>query len=320
MINRVLCVDDDRSLLRTLERNLCFDFELSTTESCEGALKLIDALGEFSVIVVDMCMPGVDGIQTIGHLRAKLPNAVFIMLTGNQDVTTAVQAVNQGRVFRFLSKPCEMDEIRRVIKEAQHHQHIAFHEKELLVDTMLGSINVLSEFAELSSDHLVTPEQIKDRFWDIAEAFQIEVTSEELVACRVLSVGLLSMSEQEKKRLKEIPIFYPDHHLYFTKLCQQSAKIVARIPQFAPIASLFNSVPHSETLDDLEHPKRVIATILRITFYWSLMDNKGIDRAGITAALSQAMPNITPMQWEMVMYELGCKASNSRSPKAPLVR
>ena len=128
MSNQVLFIDDDASLLSTMKRNLGLDFTIHTAEGGDVAFEVVQQQGDFSVVVVDMQMPKMNGIQTISMLREKMPNAVFLMLTGNQDLTTAIQAVNDGRVFRFLTKPCQVFEISAAIEAAQQQHNLMWHQ------------------------------------------------------------------------------------------------------------------------------------------------------------------------------------------------
>src|SRR5882724_1862128 len=108
MTYKILLVDDDAKLLSSLKRNLCFDYDLTIAESGQQALDRLEAHEHFSVIVTDMRMPHMDGVQFIEKARRVAPNTVYLMLTGNQDIQTAMKAVNDGQVFRFLNKPCEV--------------------------------------------------------------------------------------------------------------------------------------------------------------------------------------------------------------------
>ena len=63
-------------------------------------------LGPFAVVVADMRMPGMDGVEFLQHVKEMSPDTVRIMLTGNADMQTAIDAVNKGNIFRFLTKPC----------------------------------------------------------------------------------------------------------------------------------------------------------------------------------------------------------------------
>ncbi len=314
MTCKVLFIDDDQSLLRSIERNLCFDFDVSTASCMTEALHRIETLGAYAVVVVDMLMPEADGIETIQQLRQRMPDTVFVMLTGNQDVNTARQALNQGQVYRFLTKPCEMSEIREAIVEANKYYVESVREKDLLLETMMGSLSMLTEFAALSSDHLIAPDQMKDRFLDIAEAMQIKVSSHDIAACRVLAVGLASMNVFERQRLKETAIYEPEHKILLSKLCHASAKMVSRIPQFAVISELLSYVPTADTILPGASARHAAASLIRITFYWSLMDHNGADREWISQCLKRVMPNIPEKHWTCILHELAC--TTQKVPRA----
>jgi len=103
---RILLVDDEVEVLDGLRRILRFDFEVTIATGAEEALKLVASEGPYEVVVSDLRMPGVDGINLLAGIRKAAPRSVRILLTGYGDVEAAIAAVNQGHVFRFLTKPC----------------------------------------------------------------------------------------------------------------------------------------------------------------------------------------------------------------------
>jgi CheY-like chemotaxis protein len=103
---RILFVDDDLKLLAAFQRTFRRDFALDTAPGGPEALELLEKHGPYAVLVVDMRMPFMNGIEFLERARAIAPLAVPIMLTGNADKFTQLEAVNRGRVFRFLNKPC----------------------------------------------------------------------------------------------------------------------------------------------------------------------------------------------------------------------
>ena len=106
MNRHVLFVDDDVKLLDGVTRRFETLFELQVASSGEEGLQKIRESGPFAVVVSDMRMPVMDGLQFIEQARGIAQETVFMMLTGNQDLLTASNAVNRGQVFRFLTKPC----------------------------------------------------------------------------------------------------------------------------------------------------------------------------------------------------------------------
>ncbi|TVR99648.1 MAG: EAL domain-containing protein [Rhodospirillales bacterium] len=116
---RVLVVDDEPHALAGFRRGLRQHFDVVTATSGQDGLDLLDRQGPFSVVVSDMQMPGMDGIQFLNQVRQRAPDIVRVMLTGQGDLQTAVAAVNHGQVFRFLTKPCTPPILVAAITEAE---------------------------------------------------------------------------------------------------------------------------------------------------------------------------------------------------------
>ena len=117
-LQRVLIVDDEPNVLRGFGRALRRHFELDMATSGEQALSMFANSGPYAVVISDMRMPGMDGLDLLSKVRDLSPLTVRIMLTGNTDLQTAMNAVNQGQVFRFLTKPCSSEEMAEVLWEA----------------------------------------------------------------------------------------------------------------------------------------------------------------------------------------------------------
>lgn len=143
MTGKVLLVDDDLNLLNALKRHFRKRFNLSTAESPDDALAHFYLKEPVCVIVVDMRMPGMDGLELLKRIKGISPDTVRIMLTGNADQQTAVDAVNQGRIFRFYSKPCPPDDLAKAIEDGISQYKLVTAEQELLERTLAGSVKVL---------------------------------------------------------------------------------------------------------------------------------------------------------------------------------
>ena len=90
-----------------------------------------------------------DGIQFLSRVRHVAPDSVRMMLTGNADLQTAVDAVNEGSIFRLLTKPCDQDTLANALAAGIRQFQLITVERELLEKTLRGSIKVLSEILEL---------------------------------------------------------------------------------------------------------------------------------------------------------------------------
>jgi signal transduction histidine kinase len=133
---KILFVDDDRAVLDSLRRGLCRHYDVTTALGPEEGLRVVEAKGPFAVVVSDLRMPGMDGVAFLKTVRERNPMAVGIMLTGHGDLTAAMAAVNEGHIFRFLTKPCPIPSLSRALDAGLEQYRLAAAEKELLRVTL----------------------------------------------------------------------------------------------------------------------------------------------------------------------------------------
>jgi len=145
MTEKILFVDDEPNVLQSIQRQLRNRFELATAEGGEEALRILREEGPFAVIVTDMRMPRMNGVELLAQVKDLYPEMVRLMLTGNADQETAMEAVNTGQIFRFLNKPCPQATFVTSLALALRQYRLINAEKELLQKTLKGCINVLSE-------------------------------------------------------------------------------------------------------------------------------------------------------------------------------
>ncbi|MBP2228857.1 signal transduction histidine kinase [Azospirillum agricola] len=129
---KILLVDDDPNVLSGYRRHLGRRYTLLTALGGQEALALLDGEPDVAVIIADMRMPGMNGVQFLTECARRHGDAVRVMLTGNADQDTAVQAVNRGHVFRFLNKPAPIEDVIEAVEAGlrQHRLHRA--ERELV--------------------------------------------------------------------------------------------------------------------------------------------------------------------------------------------
>ncbi len=144
MSEKVLFVDDEPQVLDGYRRLLGRKHRMECASGGEEALERISAEGPFAVVVSDMNMPGMNGVELLTKVRAVAPDTVRMMFTGS-DKNTAVEAVNQGQVFRFLTKPCPAEVLDAALEAgfSQYRQTIA--ERTLLSSTLTGTIKLLAD-------------------------------------------------------------------------------------------------------------------------------------------------------------------------------
>ena len=115
----IVCVDDDDAMLATVVRSLRREpgYDVRPTLNPHEALGWI-AAEPVAVLVSDYEMPEMTGAQLAGKVRKVRPETVRILLTGRRTLDTAIDGINQGEVFRFISKPFEDKQLRLAVQEA----------------------------------------------------------------------------------------------------------------------------------------------------------------------------------------------------------
>jgi DNA-binding NtrC family response regulator len=117
MKTRVLIVDDEEEFVQTLSERLTLrDYDVATSQSGEDALSRLKQYN-FDVVILDVRMPGIGGIETLREIKSLKPLTEVILLTGYGTVETAIEGMKQG-AFDFLLKPCKIEELETKIKKA----------------------------------------------------------------------------------------------------------------------------------------------------------------------------------------------------------
>lgn len=129
-MDKILFVDDERSVLDAIQRAFRGKFDIHLAESGEEGLLCFKNNGPFPVVVSDFQMPRMDGVAFLSQVAQIAPDSIRMMLTGCAQLETSVRAVNEGNIFRFLSKPCPMDVLEKALLDALHQFHLITTERE----------------------------------------------------------------------------------------------------------------------------------------------------------------------------------------------
>jgi len=128
-IAKVLLVDDEVEFVETFSERLKMrNIEILSAFSAKEALQILESNQDTEVVILDVKMPEMDGIETLAEIKKRYPLAEVIMLSGHADVESAIEGMKQG-AFDYLMKPCEMDDIMAKVTEAaekkrQHEEKI----------------------------------------------------------------------------------------------------------------------------------------------------------------------------------------------------
>src|SRR5437763_361997 len=127
----ILVVDDEPDVVKSVQDLLRFDYKvLGTTRATEG-FRLMESQ-EVHVVMSDQRMPEMTGVQFLNRVRGDHPEAIRLLFTGYADLRAVIDAINQGNVYRYITKPWDPDELQTVIRDAVQHYDLIVERNRLL--------------------------------------------------------------------------------------------------------------------------------------------------------------------------------------------
>ncbi len=194
MNQKILFVDDDPLILNGFRRNLGKLFEVKTADGPVDGLKSIRMAGPFAVVVSDYVMPEMNGTEFLVEVHKYAPETVRMMLTGHADVHVAMNAVNTGQIFRFLTKPCPTELMIQSLNAGVRQYQLVKAEQELLEQTLRGSVEVLTDILTLASPAAFGKASRVEKIMDsLADKLRIQDAWEFSVAGMLSMIGCLTL-------------------------------------------------------------------------------------------------------------------------------
>lgn len=142
--SKILIVDDEENILNSLKRLFRKEpYEIFTATGGEEGLKILDD-HQIDLIISDLKMPLMNGIEFLKKAKDKNPTPLRIVLTGHADLRSIIDVVNQGGIYRFLLKPWDDDELRMTIRQALDYYYLR-QETRVLARTVKKQSEILQE-------------------------------------------------------------------------------------------------------------------------------------------------------------------------------
>jgi response regulator RpfG family c-di-GMP phosphodiesterase len=241
MNRKVLLVDDDVNILAAYKRVLRGKLELSVAESGKEALSVLKKSGPFAVIVSDYRMPEMDGIETLARARDMSPDTVRIMLTGQADMQAAIDAINQGNIFRFLTKPCPAEIFLKQVYAGIEQYRLINAERELLDQTLKGSIKVLVDILALVNPMAFSRlGLIRSLAKDLATQLEVKDIWKVELAALLSQIGCVTVPPQILQRAFRQDNLTPQETELFHSHPQIGCDLLKNIPRMEAVAEAIN--------------------------------------------------------------------------------
>ncbi|MCW2778217.1 MAG: response regulator receiver [Frankiales bacterium] len=237
---RLLLVDDEPNLLHALRRTLRGVAEVHLcTDPLEALVWLEQAvLDEVApaAIVCDMRMPELDGAQTLARARQLSPDSTRVLLTGQTDLEAAVRAVNDGGIFRFLTKPCPPEQLLAAVADAVEQHRLVTAEKVLLEQTLKGAVTALLDTLGLADPTVFTRAvRVKRLVARIARAAGVHLTWDLEIAVMLAHLGLVSLPRPVLDKLDRGRPLSESEAASVARVPSVSARLLAGVPRLEPV-------------------------------------------------------------------------------------
>ncbi len=239
MTGKILIIDDDADLLAGLKRQFRKKFDLYTAQSGEQALSLVKSEGPFAVAVSDMRMPGMNGVGVLGALRKAAPDTVRMMLTGNADQQTAIDAVNEGNIFRFFTKPCPPEVLAKGIEAGLGQYRLITAERDLIEKTLAGSVRVLVDVLSLLDPGAFgKAARIRDWARKMAGRMNLSQPWKLDMAAMLSPIGWVAIPAEIQMKVHAGDKLTPVEDAMIREIPETGRKWIANIPRLGPVAEI----------------------------------------------------------------------------------
>jgi response regulator RpfG family c-di-GMP phosphodiesterase len=239
MNDKILCVDDDANILAGFQRSLRKEHALDVALGGAAGLAMMREKGPYAVVVADMQMPGMSGIQFLQEAERFSPDTVRLMLTGNADQKTAMDAVNQGHVFRFLTKPCPAAELASALKAGLKQYGLVTAERELLENTLTGAVATLTSILVMMDpvsfgvgEKLRASMRRYARFAQLPESWSLEL------AAMLSQIGYVSIPVKVLVKARSGAALGPEERDMLARVARTGSDLLAQIPRLEGVAKI----------------------------------------------------------------------------------
>lgn len=278
---RVLCVDDERNVLEGLTLHLRRRYDVQTAGGGAEALALLQKDASIAVIVSDMRMPGMDGAKFLARARELVPNSVRILLTGQADMNSAISAVNEGQIFRFLTKPCPPAALLAAVDAAAEQHRLITAERVLLEQTLHGSIRALIDILSLTSPvSFGRATRIKKHVSDVAEKLGLRERWQVEVSAMLSQLGCITLPPETVEKLYYGRALTPEEQKMVARMPTVSEQLLGNIPRLEVVREILATYtkPFKRSEGGEDTRRRTVergAAILRLAVDFDALEAKG---------------------------------------------
>jgi len=257
MSANVLFVDDEPNVLDGIRRQLRKKLEIETATSGEEGLQKIREAGPFAVVVSDMRMPGMNGSSFLKEVRKMSPDSVRMILSGQAELESTIEAVNEGHIFRFLTKPCSTEALLAAVHAGIEQCRLVLAERNLLEQTLSGAVQTLTEILGITNPVAFSRASRVQRYAsDIANELGKKDEWQFRLATMLSQIGCITLPDDALARKHAGQPISTDEQALYNSHPQVASKLLAKIPRLDGVSEIIAG--QVQTFDVAELPEEVL--------------------------------------------------------------
>lgn len=280
---KVMCVDDDPNVLEALVENLELHFDVHATTNPRQALETLSGDDTFAVVLSDMRMPEMNGATLLGHLHRRAPCTVRMLLTGYSEIDAAIAAINEGHIFRFLTKPCPPHQLLAAFEAAVQQYNLVMAEKVLLEQTLRGSIQTLTDVLALTNPQAFgCAGRIKLHAGKLADKFGLSVRWQLEVAAMLSQLACITLPPETVDKVYAGKLLTGPEKEMVTRLPKVTEQLLGHIPRLEDVRAILANFPKpfreaaGNAVGYEADPVRMGALILRVAVDFDALERQGL--------------------------------------------
>ena len=283
LTNRILFVDDEESILQGFKLTLGRKYEISVASSGKEGLEIYDRDGPFAVVVSDFSMPEMNGAEFLGELRQRGSSAVTMLLTGVANFEEVSEVVSSGGIFRLLNKPCSSEKLKENLEQALRQYNLIRAEKELLEETLNGSVSALiSLFSASKPLFFGRAQRVKKLAVKLADRLGMDDIWRIELATVFSYLGYLTLPDNELEKIYNGEEVSPEVQMIMSGFPAFVEDILSRIPRIKRVSKIVSLLAEDEFMAGREkQTEGLAASVIRLAQTYENCLSRGMGKKEI---------------------------------------
>ncbi|HTZ72589.1 MAG TPA: HD domain-containing phosphohydrolase [Candidatus Aquilonibacter sp.] len=253
---RILCIDDEKNVLEGLTRTLRSLYDVETAIGGMQGIEALKTKGPFVIVMSDLRMPQMNGVQFLRQARQIAPDSVRVLLTGQGDMEAAIGAVNDGNIFRFLTKPCPTEILVGALAASAEQYRLVTSERVLLEQTLRGSIEALTEILALANPTAFgRATRVKQMIVKMMDHFEVSERWPVEVATMLSQVGYVTLPAKTQEKVYKGESLGEEEQRMLERIPHVLEQLLARIPRLDAVREIlrFHMRPYNSDGKSRDH-------------------------------------------------------------------